>query len=321
MKIGFFSSSTGITEISPQRFQRAKSFLEGKGVTLVAGSLTGQRDFYRSDTIKNRVAEINQLIHDDSIDILMGTIGGTNTNSLLPDLDFNYLQQHPKTVIGYSDTTALLLAVVTQAPACRVLYGPALVATFGEFTPIVDYAWAAFKKIIDTPEDFTVTVKAPQSWTDEQANWENFEHAKKMIPNQWHYTDQPILEGNLLGGNLNTMSGVIGSKYYPAFTGNDLLLIEDAEKDASIIEKSFAMLKNNGIFAQVKGIILGKHALFDDLGTGRKPVDILQEVLGNEQLPIIYDYDSCHTVPMMTTPLNSFARIDATKMTATFSNF
>lgn len=316
MKIGFFSSSTPITQISPQRFQRAKNFLLAKGVELVAGNLTGQSDFYRAGSIKQRAEEINQLIHDDSIDVLMATIGGLNTNAILEYLDFEYLDQHPKVVVGYSDTTAFLLAVTTQAPNCRVFYGPALVASLGEFAPLVDYTWQVFEEVFKQKD---VTITAPTTWTDESINWQKFEHAKKMVPNQWHYTDTPVLSGKILGGNLDTMAGIIGSKYFPTFTKENLLLIEDAEKDAAIVEKNFAMLKNLGTFNKVKGIILGKHALFDDLGTNRQPIDILLEVLGDLKVPIIYDYDSAHTVPMITTPLGSLATLDAKSMRVSFS--
>ncbi len=104
-------------------------------------------------------------------------------------------------------------------------------------------------------------------------------------------------------------------------TANDILLIEDAEKDASTVEKNFAMLKLAGVFDNIKGIILGKHALFDGEGTSMKPIDILQEVLGSKQIPIIYDYDSSHTVPMMTTPLGADATIDAETMSIEFTNY
>ena len=300
---------------------RAKQFLEDKDIELVAGNLTGQSDFYRSGSIRQRADEINQLIHDDTIDILMSTIGGTNTNSILEYIDFDYLQDHPKTIVGYSDITALLLAIKTQAPACRVLYGPALVASFGEFSPIVDSTWKMFEEIINVDYGATVTIPAPKFWTDDRVNWEEYSREKKLLNNYWGYTDVPILEGNIIGGNLNTMSGIIGSKYFPKFNKDNLLLIEDAEKDASIIEKSFAMINNAGIFDQVKGIILGKHSLFDNLKTNRRPVDILLEVLGDKRVPIIYDYDSTHTVPMMTTPLGAYAKIDAKNMQATFSEF
>lgn len=318
MKIGYFSSSTPITAISPIRFERAKKFLESKGIELVAGNLTGKSDFYRAGSIKERAAEINQLIHDDTVDILMATIGGLNTNAILEYIDFEYLQAHPKTIIGYSDATAFLLAVTVKAPACRVLYGPALVASFGEFSPIVDYTWENFEKIIN---NLSTVVTAPDEWTDEAIDWQEYDRPKKMHQNKWGYTDEPILEGRIMGGNLDTMAGIIGSGYFPKFTSNDLLFIEDAEKDAAIVEKNFAMLKNIGVYQKVKGIILGKHALFDDLKTNRRPIDILLEVLGDTKVPIIYDYDSCHTVPMITTPLGSQAKFNAETMQVEFTKF
>ncbi|MCV3763953.1 LD-carboxypeptidase [Companilactobacillus farciminis] len=315
MKIGYFSSSTPITYLSPKRFQRAKDFLTSKGIELQAGSLTKKSDFYRSGSIQARADEINQLIHDETIDVLMATIGGLVTNSILEKIDYDYLQKHPKTIVGYSDATALLLAISTQAPACKIFYGPALVASFGDAKEIIDYTWQSFEQVLNNQE---VELTAPKFWTDEAINWEDYQRPKKMVQNQWHYIKQPILEGRIVGGNLNTMSGFLGSKYFPKYTENDLLFIEDAEKDASIVEKNFSMLKNFGTFDQVKGVILGKHALFDDLHTGRKPIDILLEVLGNRDLPIIYDFDSCHTVPMMTTPIGAWARFDATKMQVTY---
>lgn len=320
MKVGFFSSSTPITNISPTRFQRAERFMESKGITLVAGNLTGQQDFYRSGSIKRRAEEINQLIHDDSINILMATIDGLNTNAILSEIDFDYLKTHPKTIVGYSDATALLLAIEVKAPACRVLYGPALVASFGEFSPIVDQTWSDFFEIISN-KNTSVTIQAPKMWTDEAINWNNFERDKKMQINSWGYVNSSVLTGRVLGGNLDTIAGIIGSEYFPKFTKNDLLFIEDAEKDAAIAEKNFAMLNNLGVYRQVKGIILGKHAMFDDLQTGRQPIDILREVLGNNPVPIIYDYDSCHTVPMITTPLGAQASFNAQEMNVTFSNY
>ncbi len=316
--IGFFTPSTPITAISPQRFARAKAFLTAKGYKLVAGSLTGKQDGYRSGSIQARAAELNALIHRDDVAILMATIGGNNSNALLPYVDYAALREHPKTIVGYSDVTALLLAIKTQAPACRVLYGPTLVAGFGEFPPIVDETWADFHAITSATST-PVTLSAPQSWTDERANWETFDHEKTMHPNAWGYVGKSRLTGRVMGGNLNTMYGFFRSPYYPELTQNDLLLIEDAEKDAATVEKGFAMLKNAGIFDQVGGIILGKHALFDDCGTGRHPIKILLEVLNGQEIPIIYDYDSCHTVPMMTTPIGALATFDAVEQTVMFT--
>lgn len=321
MTIGFYSSSTPITKISPKRFVRAKKFLEAKGIHLVAGKLTGKSDYYRSGSIQQRAAEVNELIYNDSIDVIMSTIGGTNTNSILPYIDYDYLNEHPKTFIGYSDTTAILLSVKTMAPQCRVLYGPALVSSFGDWSPYIDETWDYFEKIITAKHGASVTLQAPKYWTDEHANWENYEHPRKKHTNQWKYINAPVLEGKIIGGNLNTIYGFINSHYFSRISKNSLLFIEDAEKDAATVEKNFAMLKDGGFFDNIKGIILGKHALFNDRGTGRQPIDILKEILNNSKLPIIYDYDSCHTMPMITTPIGAKARIDANNMTVTFSDF
>lgn len=319
--IGFYSASTPITALSPKRFERAELFLKSKGIHLVAGNLVGKKDGYRSGTIKDRVKELNDLIHDDSITIIMASIGGTNTNSVLPYIDYEYLNAHPKTIVGYSDATALLLAVKTKAPNCRVLYGPALVSSFGEFPPLVDQTWAYFEKVVSYNNEELLVLTAPPFWSDEKVNWELFERAKSQYTNQWHYVNQPILEGRIIGGNLNTMYGVIGSPYFPQIEEGDILLIEDAEKGAATVEKNFAMLKNAGLFDKIGGIILGKHALFNDEGTGRQPIEILLEVLNDPNMPIVYDFDSCHTVPMMTIPLGSQIRINAKNMTVKLSDY
>ncbi|KRL08127.1 S66 peptidase family protein [Liquorilactobacillus hordei] len=320
MNIGFYTSSTPITVLSPKRFERAQKFLKEKGVKLIPGSLTGRIDGYRSGSIIERAQEINGLIHNPEVEIIMSTIGGTNTNAVLPYIDYGYLAKHPKIFVGYSDTTALLLAVTTKVPQCRVLYGPALVSSFGEWEPLVGETWNYFTEVVNLENNAKITLQAPNYWTDEKINWENFEHEKDMTPNKWHYIKEPVLEGRIIGGNLNTMYGLIASEYFPNFTQNDILLIEDSEKDASTVEKNFVMLKLAGVFDNIKGIVLGKHALFDDEGSGKKPIDILQEVLGSKKLPIIYDYDSSHTVPMITTPLGTHVRIDAETMSVEFIN-
>ena len=56
--------------------------------------------------------------------------------------------------------------------------------------------------------------------------------------------------------------------------------------------------------------MLGKHELFDDGGTGRRPLDVLTEVLNGQPLPIVNDFDAAHTHPMLTMPLGIGAEID-----------
>ncbi len=108
------------------------------------------------------------------------------------------------------------------------------------------------------------------------------------------------------------MQGIWGSEYMPEIKDGDILFIEDSLKDAATIERSFSLLNLNGIFDKVSGIILGKHELFNDSNTGKKPYEILLEVLGDKKLPFLADFDCCHTHPMMTLPIGAEIELDAT---------
>ncbi len=308
--IGIFSPSSPITYSCPKRFERAKKYLQDKGFKIVEGNLTGKYDFYRAGSIKERAEELNNLIRDPKVKCIMSTIGGMNSNSLLPYIDYEAFKKNPKIIIGYSDVTAILLAIYEQT-GISTYYGPALVASFGELSPFVDSTYRYFKEITMDEIKIPYVFEIPQYWTDEYVNWETQDRGKEERENKWITIYEGVARGRVIGGNLNTMQGIWGSKYMPEIKDGDILFIEDSLKDAATIERSFSFLKVNGVFDRISGIILGKHELFNDLNTGRKPYEILLEVLGGKRLPFIADFDCCHTHPMFTLPIGCEIELDA----------
>ena len=129
------------------RYRRGKEYLEAKGFRFLEGSLTGRRDFYRSGTIRERAEEFNALVRDPNVRCIMAAIGGNNSNSLLPYLEYEGLCKDPKIIVGYSDVTALLLGIYAQT-GLTTYYGPAVVASFGEFPPFVDETYTYFTDIV-----------------------------------------------------------------------------------------------------------------------------------------------------------------------------
>ncbi|SHI80372.1 S66 family peptidase [Lutispora thermophila] len=309
--IGIFSPSSPITYTVPKRFHRAKAYLEAKGFEIIEGALTGKHDYYRSGTIKERADELNQLIRNPEVKCIMSTIGGMNSNSILPYIDYEAFRENPKIIIGYSDVTAILLGIYAKT-GISTFYGPALVASFGEFPPFVDYTYEYFKDMLTEDVPLPYEFPIPEYWTDEYIDWSQQDREKEKRENQWITVCEGVTRGRLIGGNLNTMMGIWGSQYMPEIKEGDILFIEDSLKDAATIERSFSLLKINGVFDKVSGIILGKHELFNDMGTGRKPYEILLEVLGERQLPFIADFDCCHTHPMLTLPIGVEVELDAT---------
>ena len=301
--IGFISPSNPVTATAPVRSERAYKFLEKKGYKLKPGLLTGKKDYYRSGSIQDRVEEINALIRDDEVKCIISTIGGMNSNSLLPYVDYESLKKNPKIIIGYSDMTAILFAIY-QKTGIPTFYGPALVASFGELEPYNEMTYRYFEDVI-VDKNLPYTYKQPPFWTDESLDWETQNKSKKKIPNNWITLKNGSVEGRIIIGNLNTFSGIWGSEYCPQIKEGDILFIEDSLKNAATIERVFSLLKINHVFDKIGGLILGKHEVFNDQGTCRKPYEILEEVLGDYDFPFIADVDCCHTHPMFTIPIGA----------------
>lgn len=316
LTVGVFSSSSPISATVPVRYHRGKEYLAAKGICVIDGSLFGKQDHYRSGSIKERADEFNQLLYNDEVQVLMAAIGGNNTNSLLPYIDYEYLKQHPKIIIGYSDTTALLLAIYAKS-GLVTFYGPALASSFGEFPPFVDMTFETFKSIICEDISLPYEYRMPTVWTDEFINWSQQDRGKTQYANSWVTVNPGICSGRLIGGNLNTLEGFFGTEYMPQINEGDILLIEDSLKDACTVERSFSLLKLAGVFDKVGGIILGKHEKFDDNGSGRKPHEILLEVLDGCDIPFLAEFDCCHTHPMLTMPIGCAVELDATNKRVT----
>lgn len=310
--IGIFSPSSPITYSCPERFKRAKKYLQEKGFNIIEGNLTEKYDFYRSGSIKDRVEELNELIRNPKVKCIMSTIGGMNSNSLLPYIDYEAFKNNPKPIIGYSDVTAILLAIYSKT-GISTYYGPALVASFGELNPFVDITYEYFEDILVNKVNIPHEIKNPEFWTDEYINWETQDRSKSKVPNELITVYEGKVQGRLIGGNLNTMTCIWNTQYMPEIKEGDILFIEDSLKDCATIERSFSLLKLSGVFEKISGIILGKHELFNDCNTGRKPYEILLEVLGDIKVPFLAEFDCCHTHPMITLPIGCKIELNATE--------
>lgn len=310
--VGVFSASSPVSATAPARYARGKAYLESKGFRVVDGALFGRQDYYRSGSIAARADEFNRLLYNEDVQVLMAAIGGNNTNSILPYIDYEYLKRHPKIIIGYSDTTALLLGVYAKT-GLVTFYGPALAASFGEFPPFVDATYEYFRAVVCDTLQPPYEYPMPPVWTDEFIDWKRQNRGKAEYENRWICVNPGVCRGRLIGGNLNTMQGFFGTEYMPEIRSGDILLIEDSRKDACTIERSFALLKLSGVLDRVGGIILGKHEQFDDNGSGRKPYEILSEVLNGSRVPFLAEFDCCHTHPMFTMPIGCMVELDAQK--------
>ena len=309
--IGIYSPSKPASVTAKARYERGKARLQALGFIIKEGILTGKSDFYRSGTPRKRAEELNLLLRDPEVKMILPSMGGTNANSMLPYLDYAALKENPKILMGLSDVTAILLAMYAKT-GIPVFHGPSVASTFGEFPPFVDLTEHYFKQLFMQNLKLPYQMPIPPFWTDDRINWLEKTTEKTQHENDWITVQAGVAEGRLIGGNINTMYGFIGTAYFPTIEKGDILLLEDTSKTIEVVEKNFAMLKLHGFFDKTSGIILGKHEQYDDLATGRKPYDVLLEQLEGRQIPIIADVDCGHTHPLHAMPLGLRVHIDAT---------
>lgn len=317
--IGIFSSSYPITALAPKATQRAACFLEKQGYRIIMGELSGKQDCYRSGSIPQRAHELNALIENPDVKCIMSAIGGMVTNAILPYLNFATLQKHPKIIVGYSDTTALLLGTYEKTELVT-FYGPSLLGSFAEYPPYNQLSLQYFEAVTSGKSSFPLLLPTPEIWSEEAVEYEKLDRPKRGKPNRLLTIHPGKAQGRLIGGNLNAMTGVWGSPYMPEIRDGDILLIEDSQKDIALLERLFSMLKLNGIFDRIGGLILGKHDLLDDRGTGKACYDMLLEVMGKPKIPVLAEFDCCHTKPMLTMPIGAQIELDAGSQTVTLLN-
>ena len=321
--IGLFSPSYPASAGWTDGTNPAVAFLSEKGFSIKSGSLTGKRDFYRSGSIQERANELNELILSPDVKCIMAISGGYVSNSLLPYINYEHLRKNPKIIIGYSDVSAILLAIYAKI-GLVTYYGP-VVSCFGRKPPFHYETYDYMSSIISTPHNAPYTLPAPTHWTEDYIDaHEDFEY--KVHENSMVTLNGGTAEGRLIACNLNTLSGFMASEYMPKIENGDILMIEDKGLDAETVEREYSMLKVSGIFDRIGGLIVGKQIDFNDGGTGRKHYEILQEVMGEVHIPVLAEFDCSHAMPMLTVPIGCKVRLDAIQkkvvlLEETVSNF
>lgn len=300
-----------------ERYQRGIDQLKRMGFKVKEGICTYESEGYRSSSIQNRVDELNAFLHDPEVKAIISTIGGTNSNSLLPYIDYEQLRHHPKIIMGYSDVTAILMACYAKT-GIVTFYGPAVVPSFGEYGGMFEKGAQYVRDILSLEKTAPFDLDVPKEWTEEMLDWSTQQRVKTFQPNEgWISLRDGKAQGTLIGGNLNTMSGFFKSDYYPDLKGA-ILFLEDSFKTMAEEERLLSMLKLSGVFDEISGLVIGKHEHFQDQSAPFSFNDLLLEVIGDTDIPILTNVDIGHTFPSHVFPIGIQVELDATNGTIRF---
>lgn len=234
----------------PARYTEGLEALRKRGLEVEAtdpvrayGYLAGP-DEYRLD-------QLNDLLRRDDVDAILCARGGYGTLRLLPDIDYSAAAANPKLLVGYSDVTALQLALLARA-GLPSLSGPMVAPDWSRMDPYTEglfwsLAGGEAPVPINNPGDDPL-------WTLKQGE----------------------VEGMLVGGNLTMIASLLGTPYLPDLTGA-LLFVEEVGESPYRVDRLFAQLRLAGVLDQIGGLILG--AFTGVRSEAGRPTLHLQEVI------------------------------------------
>ncbi len=226
-------------------------------------------------TIEERVDDFHAMLRDPEVSAIWFSQGGDTSNQLLPFLDFSLFTKYPKVILGLSDVTVLLNAILAKS---------GLVTYHGSDPKLLnenwylnsDYTLCEFERVLCLGIGGAVPQQGP----------------RKMIR-------EGRAEGHIVGGNLQCFRKLFGTPYLPNLDGAILIL----EGLSTNIEEAITVLahyRTVGVFDRISGLVLGDFYAFDREGqfdlSGERVwfEDLVLEASAGNLFPILKTGDFGH---------------------------
>ncbi len=302
--IGICTPSCPSYKANEELFLNGVKNLEDLGFKVKLGFLTANRSSqgYRSGSPKDRAKEFMDLTNDGEVRAIISTIGGSNSSSMIPYLDFDLIREKRKIFCGYSDVTSLHLSILHYA-GLKTLYGPALMTWFGEYPNGVPESVESFIEAVTTDEIKERQLKKFPKWSNHFRDWSNGDWKNK--PREWNENkgwkvlSSGNVEAEVVVANLNTLCTAAGTEYFPKTNGK-ILMIEEMSAPWSEQERNLRQIQLMGVFDKLSGLIIGKPEMPDNEGAPFSLNELILEILGDRDYPVISEFDCSHTLPMYT---------------------
>ena len=102
--------------------ERGAEWWESKGYRVKLADGVYARDDYVAGDPKRRARDLTAMFADPEVDVVEALQGGYGSAQTIPFIDFDAIAAHPKPFVGYSDITALHVAI-RQRTGLATLYG------------------------------------------------------------------------------------------------------------------------------------------------------------------------------------------------------
>jgi muramoyltetrapeptide carboxypeptidase len=263
---------------------RAIERVVGWGWEAVPGEHVRKRHGYLSAPDPERAEDLNAALADDSVDAVWCLRGGYGVMRILDAVDWSALARRPKPVIGFSDNTALHLAI--QRLGIISFHGP-----HPATQELTGFSVDGLLRALTSTEAAGVL-----PFPDGGGRAETIARG--------------AAEGRLVGGNLSLVAATLGTPYAIDAEGA-ILFLEEVGEAPYRVDRLLSQLRLAGVLDGVAGIALGgfTETGVDDDGPG--VLDVLRDLLGGRGVPVAHGFPFGHVDDNWTLPVGARARLDA----------
>ncbi len=301
------------TEPYKSRLLKSIEHFKEKKFNIIEGKCIYNNQGLLSQSPKDCGKEILDAYKSDA-KLLLSVGGGEMMMSILPYISFNEIASlEPKWFMGYSDNTNLSFLLPTLADTAAI-YG-SCAPEFGSES-LIKYQLDQIELIKGAKLYFEgYPMYERQSLKSEDNPYATL----NLDTNNIIYTypeELPIMKGRIIGGCIDVVSTLIGTKYdnikeFNSKNENVLWFFEACDMNAIEVARRLLQMKYAGWFEKASGFIFGRpyndSEMFDNT-----PFDMLITALKDLGVPIIFNVDIGHVKPQIPVIVGSIATVKAT---------
>lgn len=263
----------------------------GDNLRLARGNYAG--------TPLQQAQDLHAMFADKEVKAIWAGRGGSGGAQVLPHLDWRLIRANPKVLCGYSDVTALHLAMVARAGMAS-FHSPQAISTWSEYSR----------------EHLVAAIMEPTPGKPVTAAKENVERGLKQREFAEATIREGVAEGPLVGGNLSVLSALAGSPYVPSMKGA-IAFLEDIGEAPYRINRMLMHLTLTGDLPSAAALMLGVFVKCNPPDSD--PSLTLQETLVDRAWPLgipsAMGLSFGHIAHQVTLPMGVRVRFDATERT------
>ncbi len=274
--------------LKPGVIHEAIARLTKYGFKIKPGRFLRERDGYLAGSDEQRAADINAAFADPEVKGVFCLRGGYGSCRILPLLDYAAIRANPKVFLGYSDITAMHLAILVKSR---------LVTFHGS------NASSAFE-----PANFASCERMLMADRRTPGDGVLFERnrarkgIKTIVPGR--------AKGRLIGGNFTCLLRLIGTPWEPDFRGA-ILFLEDTGEKAYRIDGMFTHLRLAGLLGQIGGLVLGQFDYDSDKREQARIAEVLPREAKRLGVPCVTGAPIGHFSGQVILPQGVDAELDA----------